>query len=761
MRIGSRSGFAGACVLLGAWLLAVGRAEAVPVAQAPEPVKTAKADLPPVVVDEFPAPFVPKVPRTRSEEEQLDAQALFAAGRMHEQHQEFAQALRMYQRALRLNPESLPILRQLVPLAFNLDRAEAFRYAMKALQLDPANQDLLRRVVADRIDKGDVTGAISLFRKALDAKVIDPTTPSYVAFQVQLGELYYLQKDYPHAAECYAVVERAIVNPGEFHLNPQMRRLLQDDAGRYLERIGMSYLHTGQTDKALSAFQKAQALAPNTGLHALRLAQVHLKTEQAAEALADLETYFQHEVKGQNDEPYKLLAEVLKALDKEDELLSRLEKLRTRDPGNRPLRLFLAEQYREAKQLDKAEELYLAFVREFPKADEGYEGLGEVYRAQNNAGALLKTLGDSVEKTDETDIVRTLLEQGPAEQTLAKSEALRKAVFAAGDEQLRDHPAQVSYGQRLALALLAVEAKLYPEASRYFELALESNPPRPVRVLQEWGLALLFSKQYTAGVEVLQRAVTKKLVDPEDPTLHYYLAWGLEMIGQTDEALKIAAEAIRTRPQVPLLRLRVGWIQYHAQRYADAEATYRAVLSEFEGTEGAKQARSMLSAIYAQKKDYEKAEEFLQEVLDEYPDDPGANNDLGYLWADQGKHLERALKMTQFAVEREPDNESYLDSLGWALYRLGRNAEALEKLQKAAELAGDEPDAVILDHLGDCLHKANRLPEAIVAWRKALERMRLDNDPDRHRREQLEQKLRLHDQPANPSRLQPAPAAKT
>jgi Flp pilus assembly protein TadD len=90
-------------------------------------------------------------------------------------------------------------------------------------------------------------------------------------------------------------------------------------------------------------------------------------------------------------------------------------------------------------------------------------------------------------------------------------------------------------------------------------------------------------------------------------------------------------------------------------------------------------------------------------VLDEFPDDPGALNDLGYLWTEQGKNLQWARQMIQKAVDSEPENAAYLDSLGWAYYQLGQYAEAVQWLEKAA--AGDEPDGVILDHLGDAYWK--------------------------------------------------------
>jgi tetratricopeptide (TPR) repeat protein len=129
-----------------------------------------------------------------------------------------------------------------------------------------------------------------------------------------------------------------------------------------------------------------------------------------------------------------------------------------------------------------------------------------------------------------------------------------------------------------------------------------------------------------------------------------------------------------------------------------------------------REARLVLSNIELGRDDFLAAVEWLDQVLDEFPEDSSANNDLGYLWADRGLHLARSLAMTQRAVAADPDNRSYRDSLGWALFRLGRHAEAEKELSKAA--AGDE-SGVILDHWGDALHKLGRTDEALSAWRRA------------------------------------------
>ena len=81
-------------------------------------------------------------------------------------------------------------------------------------------------------------------------------------------------------------------------------------------------------------------------------------------------------------------------------------------------------------------------------------------------------------------------------------------------------------------------------------------------------------------------------------------------------------------------------------------------------------------------------------------------------------HLNRSLAMIRKAVEAEPDNIAYLDSLGWVFYRLGRIEEAIAELEKAAA-ADDDPDGVILDHLADAYAKAGDIAKALETWKRA------------------------------------------
>ena len=124
-------------------------------------------------------------------------------------------------------------------------------------------------------------------------------------------------------------------------------------------------------------------------------------------------------------------------------------------------------------------------------------------------------------------------------------------------------------------------------------------------------------------------------------------------------------------------------------------------------------------------KNWPRAEKDFLAAMELSPNEPYLLNYLGYSWVDQGIKLKRALGLIERAVELEPQSGAIVDSLGWALYRMGDYDGAVEKLERAAEL---EPlDPTVNDHLGDAYWRVGRRNEASFQWRRTLE---LDPEPD-------------------------------
>ena len=126
-----------------------------------------------------------------------------------------------------------------------------------------------------------------------------------------------------------------------------------------------------------------------------------------------------------------------------------------------------------------------------------------------------------------------------------------------------------------------------------------------------------------------------------------------------------------------------------------------------------------LGMCYEQTDQPHKAEAAFTKALELNPNDSGALNYLGYWWADEGRNLEEAIELITRAVELNPDNGYYADSLGWIYFKIGEADKAVIWLEHAIQLAPD--DAVIHEHLGDVYWHLGRPLEARYKWQFAHE----------------------------------------
>lgn len=122
------------------------------------------------------------------------------------------------------------------------------------------------------------------------------------------------------------------------------------------------------------------------------------------------------------------------------------------------------------------------------------------------------------------------------------------------------------------------------------------------------------------------------------------------------------------------------------------------------------------------------------------PEDHEVMNILGYSWAEKGLRLKEALQLIRRAVQLDPKNGDYLDSLAWVYYQMGDYSRALNWIQKAVALSPDDP--IIHDHLGDIHARLGQNEKAIAAWQKALNLFHPDPDTLRQKITTLESSRR-------------------
>ena len=578
---------------------------------------------------------------------------------------------------------------------------------MRAGQAENLRPLLLRRLGVYLTGLGRIPQAVAMYEKALAARVGAKPDAADVILWTEQGRLYHLAEQYAKAAEQFSRVLAALGHPDKFGLDEEIRKAILAEPGPTYQLFGECYLLSGRLPEAAAAFQKSQALAPNKALWKYNQARLAARAPAGSakpeQALADLEESFRKRLAGQGLGPYELLAELLRKLGREEgtaraageaarrraaECAAGLLPRRPLPPG-RPIRQGRTALRPVAEECPHCDRLPQPGRRSTARPSEPMPSWNSSATASRRA--VRPRSSDPRPKPS----ARTLRCCGPCWTPHGRgSKHSPKSPATAGA-----WPGPAPAGQQAVRAsrrVVRVGAGGRAEAGRRNALDL-GRRPAPGRT------GCRGRQGASSGASTTRPC--RRTTQPFTST------WpALALSDRTDEALAAARKAAELKKSVRMAS-RVPWILYHAKRYPEATRAYEELVAKFdddhesaETREVLLEARLALSNLCVLGHDLPAAEEWLEQALDEFPDDVSASNDLGYLWADQDKHLHRALAMVQKAVAAEPDNTAYRDSLGWALFRLGRYQEAVVELEKAA--ADKKPDAA------DLRPPRRRLPRA-------------------------------------------------
>lgn len=261
------------------------------------------------------------------------------------------------------------------------------------------------------------------------------------------------------------------------------------------------------------------------------------------------------------------------------------------------------------------------------------------------------------------------------------------------------------------LGLAHVQLAEYEAALTAFEAA-EQLLPEPGGFALYIAQTLIAARQFERAVAVTGEAIKR---NPEDARLIRLRAQSLARMGRASEAIGFLEQAIKAESRSPELALALADVYTTERRYDDAIR----VIEQAENAFGeADEFTLRRTSIFEEAGRVDEAERELRAMIERDPLDATALNYLGYLLADRTPRAAEGAALVERALRVDPDNPSYLDSLGWALFKQGKAAEAAEPLARAA--AALPGNSVIQDHHGDALARLGKLDEAVAAWQRAL-----------------------------------------
>ncbi len=556
------------------------------------------------------------------------------------------------------------------------DMALAEREATAATRIAPdsfGGHRLLARIYAlkagldeSKVDRAAVERAITELREVVR---LDTNDPEALAL---LGEFYSLTGRHDEALEAFKRWAAAppAVDVRFFQVITQGRELTHEAAGA---RLGEALLRAGRTSEALAVIRPALATSPDNARYLGLLRQVlEAGGADSGAAVADLKRIVT--VNPANIGALSLLAHTQARAGQTDESVATLRVgIDNRKIDEREHNLLVA-------QLAGV----LADALRYPEAIGVYE---EALKARGITDQPLTADSDkSFTVSALQHIIDLQSKAGRAGDALATVERMRKLLGP-------DNP-QVDF-QHASLLREQGKRREALDAIRAARLKYQSSPPVQEAFLRLEARTLAELGRPDEAAELLRTKLTGK---PEDDYNTYLNIANLYLdAGRGKEAVAAARKALELAP-------------------ADQP-------------DAVTQALVMLSSAQERADDLKGAEETLRRILAKDPENATALNNLGYFLADHDVRLSDALDMTKRAVQRQPTNPSFLDSLGWVYFKLGQLDDAERYLSDAARR--NTRSVAIQEHIGDLNQKRGRTEDARVAWRKALALATEANDTTR------------------------------
>lgn len=389
--------------------------------------------------------------------------------------------------------------------------------------------------------------------------------------------------------------------------------------------------------------------------------------------------------------------------------LQSLQQAMFANPGNVSLINLLAQVYARSGKIEDASKLLRSSAAKLVMSD------------RESSSALLISLGDLYNEAEIYSEAAAAFEESIAARGLDKAELLagdeREFMMFVFEKLIQTYKAANRTDS--AMAVIGRAGKLFGKDDFFSDRQL-------ISFLRETG------KKPEALAAV--RSVRSKY--PDDYGFIRLEATMLTETGKVDEAVDLIKKLMEPNhggnpASLPLPAqdkfsnyLFISNLYSQANRGKDASDAANQAYAIAVGSERKQIAKLTLATAQQMSGDFSGAEATLRGLIKETPGNPIALNNLGYFLLERNERFAEALGLIQQALKVDPTNPSYLDSLGWAYFKLGKLAEAEKNLKDASRI--DTGSSTINEHLGDVYQKQGKLELAKTYWQKALN---LASDP--------------------------------
>lgn len=510
---------------------------------------------------------------------------------------------------------------------------------------------------------------------------------------------------------------------------PEDRR--QNPVIRYLD--GMAKGMRGESAEAMKIIEAVVADAPDLAAARVTLARLYMgkgDVEKAAAILAPLED-------GGDAQIGVLRAGILARSGKLEEAISLLDKLIENGVDREQLVIEKSRLQLQSGDAVAAERTLEDALAVDPKAEAIYEELFDLYnrsdiRLPDQTKQYERLMWRMLGAIPDSRLARLKLAEQymTSERSRAAAEQLLRGLL---DENPRDFQAMYN------LVELLYATERIDEALKFLGDRIEANPKDAGVV----GVAMKFYLEHLVrpGVNAEQQEKLLLILPPSQlRTLELSRIYASS--DRHEQAIDMLKELDPDGDEVGTAIARVGVTLGGLDDEAKMDELFKQYIAALPDLDA--ELRFWWAYAYEQKGQRDRSVAIHRENLKLHPDHAQTANTLGYLWAYEGTNLDEAKELIKRAVDADPNNGAYLDSLGWVHYKQGNFEEAVTWLKRAST-ATDGEDAIIYDHVGDALFRKGDRDGAIDYWQRAMRLYRpssasQSSDPER---KSLGERLRL------------------
>ena len=544
-----------------------------------------------------------------------------------------------------------------------------------------------------------------------EAEAVLKVDPNYPDAHRLLSRIYFHNLDSTQDDHAAAKVnlDKAIQ-----HLEALVRVSPSDTDSMLL--LGRLYRANNQSDKAEQIFRKVLQTDPSSAVGVANLAELYIQQSAFDQAIDVLSKIPEDEMTLQL---YEMLGYSYSQSQQYGKAIAIYEKALAQDTDNQDLRRNYADALLSAGKNDAAKAELEKLIKSNPDDGLSYKRLAMINRQQGQFDVARQELELARSKTP--DDLEIPYQQAVLESTVGNND---KAVeILKGLVQQSERPGgqyTVPEGNNRALFLERL-GMVYRDQLK-FDLAMDCfqqikalgplQGPRAEMLIIE---TMRIEHQQDKAMAEATKAVAAYPKDQDLGVLHGTM---LGERGHVDEGVAELRAFLSNRPIDRGIDIAISQIFLQAKRFSDAEQAIQEALKLSPNPEDQEYVLYVQGSIYEREKKYEQAEQTFKKVLDADPLNASASNYLGYMLADRGVRLDESVKYIQKALELEPKNGAYLDSLGWAYFKMGRYDLAQPPLESAASLIQNDP--TIHEHLGNLYLHMGKTAQAQEEWQRAL-----------------------------------------